>query len=91
MNDNKETLAGTVGRHVNDAHDHPGRETPTGAEIDQTATRSPGRTGEQGALAGGPAPGHGRATEDGATQRVADSASPTAESKRDIKDDASRG
>ena len=91
MNDNKETLAGTVGQHVNDEHDHPGRKTPAGAEIDQTATRSPGQTGEDGALAGGPAPGHGRATEDRSTQEVASSTSPTAENMRDVEDDASRG
>ena len=58
-----ETMAGTVGGHVNDDHDHPGGETPTGAKLDQTATRSRGKTGEDGALAGGPAPGHGRASD----------------------------
>ena len=81
MNDNKakhETMAGTVGGHVNDEHDHPGSETPAGAKIDATATRSDGKTGEQGALAGGPAPGQGRASAgpgseaDDATQIVAD-------------------
>lgn len=58
-----ETMAGTVGEHVNDGHDHPEGETPAGAKIDRTATRSPGKTGEDGALAGGPAPGHGRASD----------------------------
>ena len=84
MNDNKkETLAGTVGEHANENHDHPGGETPAGAKIDATATQSPGKTGEQGALAGGPAPGHGRASggpgseADEATQIVADVAAHT--------------
>ena len=79
MNDNKrETLAGTVGEHANENHDHPGGETPAGAKVDATATQSPGETGEQGALAGGPAPGQGRASggpgseADDATQIVAD-------------------
>ena len=65
MNDGKhETMAGTVGEHVNDEHhDHPGGETPAGAKLDQTATRSPGETGEQGAIAGNAAPGHGRASD----------------------------
>ena len=86
MNDNDkknaagrhETMAGTVGGHVNDGHDHPGGETPAGAKIDATATRLSGATGEEGALAGGPAPGNGRASggpgseADEATQVVAD-------------------
>ena len=63
MNDKHESMAGTVGKHVNDDHDHPGGETPAGAKLDQTATRSPDRTGEQGALSGGAAPGHGRASD----------------------------
>ena len=58
-----ETMAGTVGDHANDDHDHPTRETPTGAKMDTTAIDSPGETGADGALAGGPAPGHGRASD----------------------------
>ena len=61
--DGKETMAGTVGEHANDDHDHPTRTTPTGAKIDTTATDSPGLTGKDGALGGGPAPGHGRASD----------------------------
>ena len=61
-NDTHETMAGTVGKHVNDEHhDHPGGTTPAGAKLDTTATDTPEKTGEHGALAGGPAPGHGRA------------------------------
>ena len=58
-----ETMAGTVGEHVHDEHDHPGGTTPAGAKLDETATKSKGGTGEDGALAGGPAPGHGRASD----------------------------
>ena len=62
--DGKETMAGTVGEHVNDEHhEHPTKRTPTGAVLDTTATDSPGETGEDGALSGGPAPGHGRASD----------------------------
>ena len=63
MDGKHETMAGTVGEHANDDHNHPTGETPTGAKIDRTATRSPGQTGEDGALGGGPAPGHGRASD----------------------------
>ena len=64
MDGKRETMGGTVGEHVNDEHhDHPGGETPAGAKLDQTATRSPGQTGEQGALSGNAAPGHGRASD----------------------------
>ena len=85
MTDGKhETMAGTVGEHVNDDHDHAGGETPAGAKLDTTATDGKG-TGEDGALAGGPAPGHGRASggpgseADDATQEVADAAAHTPE------------
>ena len=98
MSDDKskhETMAGTVGGHVNDGHDHPGGETPAGAKVDATATRSPGKTGEQGALAGGPAPGQGRASAgegseaDKATQIVADTTahSPQADAMKDAADE----
>ena len=71
MDDGKhETLAGTVGEHANDDHDHPGRKTPAGAQVDQTATRSPGKTGEDGAIAGDAAPGQGRAGEADGHARV---------------------
>ena len=100
MNDNKrERLAGTVGSHANENHDHPGGETPAGSKIDATATQSPGETGEQGALAGGPAPGHGRASggpgsEVGeATQIVADTTahSPEADAFKGAVDEATDG
>ena len=91
MDDKDETLAGTVGEHVNENHDHPTGKTPTGAVLDQTATKSPGQTGEDGALAGGPAPGHGRATKDGGTQQVADvdGAAPESGAMKEAVDDAS--
>lgn len=79
MDGKHETMGGTVGEHVNDEHDHAGGETPAGAKIDRTATAGKG-TGEDGALAGGPAPGHGAASggdgseADEATQIVADHA-----------------
>ena len=63
MDKTHETMAGTVGKHANDDHDHPGGKTPAGAKLDETATKSPGKTGADGALGGGPAPGHGRASD----------------------------
>ena len=101
MNDNKksdgthETMAGTVGKHANDDHDHPTKTSPTGAKMDVTATSSSDRTGEQGALAGGPAPGQGRASAgpgteaDDATQIVADTTahSPQADAMKGAKND----
>lgn len=91
MDGKDETLAGTVGEHVNENHDHPAGKTPAGAVLDQTATKSPGQTGKDGALAGSPAPGHGRSTEDGGTQQIADidGATPEGEALKDTTADES--
>ena len=86
--DKTEALAGTVGEHVNDGHDHPGRETPAGAQLDQTATKGDG-TGSDGAIAGNAAPGHGRATDEGGERDVVadvDHAEPTSGAMKEATD-----